>query len=183
LDARVEWQTSIYGESSCNLRRSIGFLLVNLVVHRYFDRLTTFRQLTTASKIEDTSSTILRAFRVAKGCYSITSSQGGAGRDNLQVPGAISCYLSSIRPDKPFSLLQPTTLHHTLDYRVGKQKRRRSMICWVNVTSHIKPLWPPCLQDRKALEHTPSSTPTTRSLRHTCTRTSNTKPYFFCFSG
>lgn len=70
------------------------------------------------------------------------------GEGNLQVPGALSGYLSSICPDKPFLHLQPTTLHHT------------SIIVWAKKSDDTlrsagledlayKALWLPCLENRK----------------------------------
>jgi hypothetical protein len=85
-EIRTAYDSSNFGAGRFDLRQLAKSFLVESVVYRSFGRSTTSYETLTPASIEQLSSWLLRALTVAKRCYSITSSQGGAGKAILKYP-------------------------------------------------------------------------------------------------
>ena len=128
-ECRTEYDSPNFGANRFLLRRLVKSLLIESVVYQSFGRSTTSYETLRTVSIEQASSWLLRALTVAKRCYSITSSQGGAGKAILKYPA---------RPEVIYLLsclirISPSPANDTASsprFSRGQRKTtRRSVVC------------------------------------------------------
>jgi hypothetical protein len=175
-EIRTAYDSSNFGAGRFDTRQLAKSFLVESVVYRSFGSSTTSYETLTLASIEQLSSWLLRALTVAKRCYSITSSQGGAGKAILKYPARpqviylLSCLIR----------ISPSPANDTASsprFSCGQTKATTLYDPLVYQTSHIKQNgFPPWKTERSQAAHTSIA----RSLRHS--HTFDTNPYFFAFS-